>query len=136
MIQIDTEPQEFEYIRHSVLLNRFDVLCRIHTVPEDILLAQKFFCILIRSRPMGRDFYDAVYLMGKTRANLSYLQSKLGIRNSMELKERLLIRCEELDLEKLASDVKPFVIKPRDIEKVRLFTQVFLQHMDDIDSAE
>ena len=136
LIQIDMEPQEFEYIRHSVLLNRFDVLCRIHIVPDDILLAQKFFCILSRSRPIGRDFYDAVYLMGKTRANLSYLQLKLGIRNLKELKERLLLRCEELDLEKLASDVKPFVIKPRDIEKVQLFAQVLLPHLDDIDSAE
>ena len=136
LIQVDTEPQEFEYNRHSVLLNRFDVFCRIHTIPDDILLAQKFFCIMNRPRPMGRDFYDAVYLMGKTRTNLAYMQSKSGISNFKELQERLLDRCAELDLEGLAADVRPFLIKPGDIESVRLFPQALSQHLDVNDYEE
>ncbi|HEB11573.1 MAG TPA: hypothetical protein ENI06_10225 [Spirochaetales bacterium] len=89
-----------------------------------------------RPRPMGRDFYDAVYLMGKTRTNLAYMQSKIGISNFKELQERLLDRCAELDLEGLAADVRPFLIKPGDIESVRLFPQALSQHLDVNDYEE
>lgn len=85
---------------------------------------------MTRPRPMGRDFYDAVYLMGKTRTNLAYMQLKIGISNFKELKGKLLAKCAEIDLEGLAADVRPFLIKAGDIENVRLFPQVLSHHLD------
>jgi hypothetical protein len=60
---------------------RFDVFSRINIVPADILTAQKIFCIFNRSRPMGRDFFDVVFLLGKSGVNFDYLDRKMSIRN-------------------------------------------------------
>jgi len=123
LIQLDTEPQRFEYEPYGAIVNKFDVFSRIRTVPADILLAQKFTCIFRRPRPMGRDFYDAVFLMSKTQPNMAYLAQKLRIKNRADLKRRLLTRCKELDLKKLAGDIEPFITKPGDKDRVLMFRE-------------
>ena len=123
LIQVDSEPQRFDYEPDDIIINKFDVFCRIHAVPADVLLAQKFCCILSRPRPMGRDFYDAVFLMGKAHANMAYLRAKLGIEGTDDLKDRLLARGAELDLRQLATDIEPFVIRAQDADRVLLFPE-------------
>ncbi len=129
LVQIDTESQGFAYEKQPAILNKFDVFCRILTVPLDILLSQKYFCILTRPRAMGRDFYDASFLMGKTKANLEYLDAKIGVRSVSEVRARLIDRCKDLDLRKLAADVEPFVIKSRDVDRVLLFPELVLNSL-------
>ena len=124
LIQVDTEPQGFSYEKQPAILNKFDVFCRILTVPLDILLSQKYFCILKRPRPMGRDFYDASFLISKTGANMGYLKTKIGAGSISEVKERLIERCKAIDLHKLAADVQPFVMKPSDVERILLFPEL------------
>jgi len=123
LIQVDTEPQHFPHAPEPFILNKFDVFLRINAVPVDILLAQKLLCIFTRKRAMGRDFFDAVYLFGKTGPNLKYLEQKLEIESMAELKVKLLSRCEELDFELLAKDVEPFIFDKKDVKKVRLFPE-------------
>ena len=48
LIQLDTEPQHFNFVPESYLLNRFDVFTQLQTTPLDLLLAQKFYAILNR----------------------------------------------------------------------------------------
>lgn len=121
VIEIDAEPQRFYYQPEKVILNKFDVFLRINVVPVDILLAQKLYAILKRKRALGRDFYDAVYLMGKTSSNLMYLKAKLKIRDTKDLKKLLLRRCKQLDFKHLARDVEPFLFVPGDSKKVLFF---------------
>jgi predicted nucleotidyltransferase component of viral defense system len=123
LIQVDAEPQHFDHEPEPFILNKFDVFLRINAVPADILLAQKLSCIFTRKRAMGRDFFDAVYLLGKTGPNLEYLQQKLKIATLQDLKERLRSRCEELDLDFLARDVGPFIFDKKDVKKVRMFKE-------------
>lgn len=78
---------------------------------------------------MGRDFYDTSFLLGKTKANLDYLEAKIGTGSLSEVRERLIDRCKELDLRKLAADVEPFVIKPSDIDRVLLFPELVLNSL-------
>jgi hypothetical protein len=132
LIQIDTEPQGFSYMKQPAILNRFDVFSRILTVPPDILLSQKYLCILSRPRPMGRDFFDASFLMGKIEANLDYLKAKTGIGSITEIKERLIDRCNELDLRELAADVAPLVLKPGDVERILSFPELLAQNSGDL----
>jgi len=120
-IQIDMEPQNFQYSKDQFILNKFDVFLRINTVPVDLLLSQKILCVFNRPRLMGRDFYDIIFLLGKTRANFTYLEEKLGIRNSNMLKERLLEKCKHVDFDRLARDVSPFLFDPNDVKKISLF---------------
>ena len=123
LIQLDTEPQNFNYEPSKMILNKFDIFTQIDVVPEDILLAQKIYAIFARKRPMGRDFYDAIFLFGKTGPNFDYLKSKVGIIDKSGLKDKLLKRCEALDFKQLADDAGKFLFNPDDSKKVLLFTQ-------------
>jgi len=86
LIQLDTEPQHFALKPDLYLFNRFDIFTQIQTTPPDLLLAQKFYAILNRVRNKGRDFYDAVFLLGRqVRPNYAYLTQKRGIETPADL---------------------------------------------------
>jgi len=122
-IQVDAEPQGFNYQPDKIILNKFEVFLRINVVPADILLAQKIYAILKRKRPMGRDFYDAVFLFGKTIPNLDYLKLKSEISDWVDLKNRLLSRCRKFDFRQLAKEVEQFLFVPSDSKKVLFFCE-------------
>ena len=67
LVQLDTEPQHFQFIPQRFLLNRFDVFTQIFVAPKELLLAQKFYAVLNRPRNKGRDFYDIVFLLSSIR---------------------------------------------------------------------
>jgi len=121
LIQVDAEPQKFDYNPDKVIINKFDVFLQINVVPQNILLSQKIYAIFRRKRTMGRDFYDAVFLFGKTKPNLDYLKLKLKIKDKIDLKNKLLSRCEEFDFKQLASDVEAFLFTPGDSKRVLFF---------------
>ena len=78
---------------------------------------------------MGRDFFDVVFLLGKTGINFDYLDQKISIRNKDELRRRLLSRIAELDFSRLAKDIEPFVYSSQDAERVLLFPDFIEQAM-------
>lgn len=121
LIKLNAEAQGFSYLPDKVILNKFDVFLHVNVVPADILLAQKIYAAFNRHRPVGRDFYDIVFLLGKTRPNIDYLRSKLRIKDNTDLKRRLLERCEKLDFEVLAREDEPFLFVPADAKRVRDF---------------
>lgn len=128
LIQLDMEPQRYDYLQEPSILNKFDVFLRIHAVPVDILLAQKIYAIFNRRRALGRDFFDAVFLFSKTRPHGGYLKAKLRIDNSADLKERLLARCRALNFKQLARDVEAFLFSPEDVKKVLYFQEFVEQY--------
>ena len=127
LIQIDTEPQEVQYDPDKFILNKYDVFSRNNIVHADIMAAQKIFCIFNRSRPMGRDFFDVVFLLGKSGVNFDYLSRKMSIRNKTELKDKLLLRCAQLDFSRLAKGLEPFVYSKKEVNRVLMFPD-FVQH--------
>jgi predicted nucleotidyltransferase component of viral defense system len=122
-IQLDMEPQNFEYNPDKKIINKFDIFIRSNIVPPDILLAQKITAIFTRPRAMGRDFYDTVFLLGQTKPNIKYLKDKLGISGYGELKKKLIQKTKNLDFKKLAEDIEPFLINPGDKKRVLLFKE-------------
>ena len=129
LIQIDTEPQKVEYHADKFILNKFDVFSRINIVPADILLAQKIYCIFNRRRPVGRDFFDVVFLLGKSNVNFDYLHEKLSVRNKADLKAKLLSRCASLDFRRLAKELEPFVYSNKELNRVLQFPDVVRQEI-------
>lgn len=123
LIKLDAEPQRFRYIPERTIINKFDVFLGVSAVPADVLLAQKFCAILMRKRAMGRDFYDALFLAGKTKPNFAYLKKCAGVKNKEELKFVLLKHCAKLNFKLLAHDVEQFLFSPADAKKVLLFAE-------------
>jgi predicted nucleotidyltransferase component of viral defense system len=128
LIQLDTEPQNFDFTPEKFLLNRFDVFTQILISPKDLLLSQKFFAILNRPRNKGRDFFDIVFLLSLIDTpDYEYLKLKSGISNADELKERILERCREIDMQEMAKDVAPFLFNPGDVKKIIHFPEYLMQ---------
>ena len=121
-LRFDAEPQEYSYLPEKPFLNKFDIFTQILTVPAAILLSQKIYAAFNRKRTMGRDFFDVVFLLGKTQPDYGYLKKRLGISNGEELRHRLLAFCKKLDMDKLAKDVRPFLFDPEESNKISLFT--------------
>ena len=127
LIQLDTEPQHFDFTPNSYILNKFDVFTSIRTTPPDILLAQKFFALINRKRKKGRDFYDILFLLKTVRPNWEYLNLKAGINDATALKDRVLQICSKTNLDAMASDVSPFLFNLTDLKQVRLFGEYIRQ---------
>jgi hypothetical protein len=120
-IQVDTEPHGFDYTPDKVFLNKFDVFTQIAVTPPDILLAQKIYALLNRKRAKGRDFYDVIFLLKKTKLNYDYLKQKTGIADEQALKHKVLDHLKGVNLKELAKDVEPFLFSPSDSKKIVLF---------------
>jgi hypothetical protein len=128
LIQLDTEPQHFNFEPEPYMLNRFDVTTQILTTPPAILLAQKFTALCQRKKNKGRDFFDIVFLLSKlVKPDYAFLEMKLGISNRAQLLERVREVCQQLDMEEMVKDVRNFLFNPADEKKVRLFLPVLEQ---------
>lgn len=123
LIQLDTEPQKFSYKPDKVILNKFDVFTQINVVPLDILLSQKLYAIFMRRRPMGRDFFDAIFLFGKIKPNYDYLKTKIKIDNLADMKKALIKHCNVLDFKLLAKDTCQFLFDSQEAKKIELFCE-------------
>lgn len=128
LIQLDTEPQCFDFQPESYILNQFDVTTQILTTPLPILLAQKFTALCQRKRSKGRDFFDIVFLLSKSvKPDYSFLELKLGVSNRNQLMEQVRDLCQHLDMEEMVKDVRNFLFFPGDEKKIRLFLPLLEQ---------
>lgn len=123
LIQIDSEPQDYDYVPDRYLLNQFGLFRYIHAVPPNLLLSQKIAAIFTRKRAMGRDFFDVVYLMSKTDPDYTYLHAKLRIDSQNSLIERLKERSKRIDFKVLAKDIEPFLFDPKEKDRVFYFKE-------------
>lgn len=128
LIQLDAEPQHFEFEPEQYILNRFDVFTEIPVTPLPVLLAQKLYAIINRKRSKGRDFYDVVFLLSKNvKPDYEYLKLKLAIGDSTTLKARVLDACAKLNMKEMARDVAPFLFSEADARKVEMFAAYLKQ---------
>ncbi len=128
LIQLDTESQHFDFVPEKYILNRFDVFTQIFITPLNLLLAQKFYAVCNRERNKGRDFFDIAFLLSLIdRPDYNFLEFKMGVSNAKQLKERIIEKCNSINMEEMARDVQPFLFNPRDIQKVLLFPELIKQ---------
>jgi hypothetical protein len=121
LIQIDTVKQDYIYKPDKKIIDKFDIYSYINTTPINILLSKKIHALFARKRLKWRDFYDIVYLTQFTKPNYDYLNTKIWIKNDLELKNKLLNFCKDLDLEKISLDVKPFLINKDEVLRIVMF---------------
>ncbi len=94
-----------------------------------LLMAQKIYAIINRKRNKGRDFFDLVFLMSRNiKPNYSYLDDKLFISNEDALKAKILEKCNQLDMQEMADDIKPFLFENSDTKKVVRFLDLVRQY--------
>ncbi len=122
LVQLDAESHGFEYTSDQPILNKFDALIQINTTPPSVLLAQKFYAVLSKKRNKGRDFYDIVFLLGRSfLPDYECLKLKTGLSDWKLLLDAIDAHCTKLNMPDMAKDVKPFLFHPADAKKVDLF---------------
>ena len=128
LIQLDTEPQRYDYIPEPYFIAKWDVRQDIRCCPLPLLLAQKCHAIFDRQRSKGRDFFDVAFLLGlNVEPDLRYLEQKKGITTTKRLAEALLERCAQLNMNAIAKDVEKFVFDKNGTRSVVHFAQIVRQ---------
>ena len=123
LLKIDTEKQGYDYRADIVRLVKFGVDTEIRAVPIDLLLSQKITAAIGRKRPKGRDFYDLIFLLAKTKPDYGYLKDRLGVANAVELRAYLADRIAAFDFNALSDDVRAYLFVRADEDLVRNFRE-------------
>jgi predicted nucleotidyltransferase component of viral defense system len=121
LIQIDTAPHNFAYKPDLKLIKKFDVLTKINVTPIDVLLSQKIRALFERNRTLGRDVYDIIFLISKTKPNYHYLKEKLNINNNTELKIKLEEFFKNMNIKELKQDISNFIFDEMELNKLSVF---------------
>jgi len=136
-IKIDAQYQDtgtYKYNCESRLLNKFDIVRLINIAPVSVLYSMKLCAIL--SRAKGRDFYDIMELINKTKPDKDFLLNRLAhkknpitLNSSKHLKELILEKLENIDWSEKISEVSKYLHKQAEIDKVKYF-KIFITQTD------
>lgn len=126
LLQIDTLAHGIAYEPELKSLNKFDVFTDLRATPIAILFSQKLYACVNRPRAKGRDFFDIVFLLSLGIVpNYNYLEQKIGVSNADALRAYIMEKTKAYDFVALAEEVKPFLFKAEDAERVERFRDVF-----------
>lgn len=129
LIQVDTFDQEVEYETEIFILDKFEFFTQIVTTPKETILSQKLWTITQRPRLKGRDFFDIMFLLQNTQPDLAFLKSKFGEKDLPNITNDILLYLKDTNWNQVVKDVKPFLLKQEDAEKIQLFPQYLKQKL-------
>jgi hypothetical protein len=75
----------------------------------------------------GRDYFDFIFLSGKTEPDFGYLDAKFDISNYTQLYDRILESCQEINFQLKSHDFEKLVFDPAETKKVLLFKEYVQQ---------
>ena len=82
----------------------------------------KFAAILARQK--GRDFYDVIFLLSKTKPNMDFLLARVGISSMEELKLALTQRLQDVDLNQKKRDFSHLLFNESNSERILQFKEI------------
>lgn len=125
LIKIECEPHHYEYEFEKPIIQKFNVFTKIFAPSPAILLSMKTGAVLERGK--GRDFYDFIFLSGKTEPDFGYLDAKFDISNHAQFYDRILESCQEINFQLKSRDFEKLVFDPAETKKVLLFKEYIQQ---------
>jgi len=121
LIKVESQDQGFDYRPAVVNIKRAGFFFPFPVPPDPILCAMKLSALLTRQK--GRDFYDAMFLLGLTEPDYGYLAAKQNIYNREELKRALLETVKKTDLKKKYRDFEHLLFNKANAERVLRFEE-------------
>lgn len=119
LLKVETQDQEIEYPLETVFLNRCGFLFPLKVAPISVLCAMKVAAVLNRGK--GRDFYDLMFLMQRTKPDYAFLEQKNGISNQAQLITQLIKKVESTDLLHKRRDFEHLLIEKSDSDRIMWF---------------
>ena len=122
LMKIEAQDQGVQYQPVVATINKMGFFFNIQMPPLDVLCAMKFAAILARQK--GRDFYDTIFLLSKTKPNLPFLQARTGITSLEELKTTIAERLKEVDLNQKRRDFMHLLFNESNADRILQFPEV------------
>lgn len=122
LVKIEAQDQGVLYEPEVANINRMGFFFGVQVPPIDVLCAMKFAAILARAK--GRDFYDVIFLLSKTKPNMAFLYAKTGISSIEGLKSAVAERLHDIDLNKKKRDFSHLVFNEQHAERILQFSDV------------
>lgn len=122
LLKIEAQDQSVQYLPIVANINKMGFFFGVQVPPLDVLCAMKFAAIMARQK--GRDFYDAIFLLSKTKPNLDFLKARTGISSMEELKAALTERLMEVDLNQKKRDFGHLLFNEANSERILQFKEV------------
>lgn len=122
LVKIEAQDQGVLYPSEVVNVNRMGFFFGIPVPPLDILCAMKFSAVLARQK--GRDFYDTIFLLSKTKPNLEFLKARNGISSFEELETAISKMLEQVDLNQKKKDFAHLLFNENNAERILHFQEI------------
>lgn len=119
LLKIEAQDQGIRYQQEIATVNRMGFFFNIQTPPVDVLCAMKFAAILLRQK--GRDFYDATFLLSKTKPNMEFLQKRVGINTIDQLRLAVDDKLKEIDLNQKKRDFQHLLFNESNADRIFSF---------------
>jgi len=130
LIKIECDDQRFDYksqIRN--IKGVWGYIFNFPVPPDDILCSMKLSALINRQK--GRDFYDVMFLLSKTKPNYDMLNHRMGITNLNQLKEKLINICDTVNLNYKSRDFEHLLFNKENAKKIILFRDFIDTHLVD-----
>jgi predicted nucleotidyltransferase component of viral defense system len=122
LIKVECQDQQIDYQRDMVNIKGCGLYFPFPAPADDVMCAMKLSALL--SRQKGRDFYDAMFLLGQTAPSYSFLSSKNGIHNLSDLKTAISELLPKVDLKNKSMARSK---NHNDMPTLKIFTKSFLK---------
>ena len=119
LMKIETQDQEFPYERQMATVAKCGFFFPVAVPPDPILCSMKLSALLTRAK--GRDFYDAMFLLMRTKPDYGYLSFREGIHDAAELKAAFVQKLAEVDINNKKRDVEHLLFTAAAAEKIPAF---------------
>ncbi len=119
-IKVEAESHHFNYTPQVKMLNGFEIVTPIRYMPLETMFASKIAATVVRKK--DRDFFDVIFLSSFAKPDFKYLDEKLGILGTAQLKEALLQAAKDKGLNnRKVFDCEHMLFRQMDKQKIRNF---------------
>lgn len=122
LVKIEAQDQGMTYQPVVANINKMGFFFGVQVPPVDVLCAMKFAAILARQK--GRDFYDAIFLLSKTKPNMDFIKARTGISSVEELKLALSQRLQDVDLNQKKRDFAHLLFNESNADRILQFKEI------------
>jgi hypothetical protein len=121
LIKIESQDQGINYSSDKALLKGCGFVFRLNTAPLPVLCSMKISALMNRKK--GRDFFDTMFLLGKTEPDYDFLFKTTGILNKGQLKQALLKFTDTVNIKNKSKDFGHLLFNSSQSKRILLFKE-------------
>jgi len=119
LIKFESQNQGINYSPEKTLVRGCGFIFHFNTPPLPVLCSMKISALMNRSK--GRDFFDAMFLLGKTDPDYGFLSETIDVHNKPELKQALLSLIEKVNIRHKSKDFEHLLFNSAYSNRILLF---------------